>query len=124
VAAGRVVASELVLLSGNAAYSFLGGTDSAAFRLSPNHLLKVEIIRWAAAQGKQWFVLGGGFQPNDGIFQYKRGFAPRGVISFHVGCKVRDEERCNRLIDARRRYGERNGQVWLPRPDFFPPYRA
>jgi hypothetical protein len=124
VCAGRVLASELVLLSADAAYSYLGGTDSEAFRLGPNHLLKFEIMRWATAQGKQWFVLGGGHEPNDGIYQYKRGFAPGGVVSFRVGCKIRDEQRCNRLIEARRRHGQRAGRDWLPQPNFFPPYRA
>ena len=81
-------------------------------------------IHAAAAMGKQWFVLGGGFEPHDGIFQYKRGFAPHGVTAFHVGWKIHDEQRCNRLIEARRRYGQHSGQDWLPRLNFFPPYRA
>lgn len=121
---GRVLASELLLLSANSVYSYLGGTDSEAFRLSPNHLLKFEIIRWAAAQGKQWFVLGGGYEPDDGIFHYKRGFAPHGTVSFRVGWRVHDKKACDRLVDGRRRYQERVGQCWLPRPNFFPPYRA
>ena len=36
---GRVVSSELLLLSATVVYSFLGGTDSEAFKTGANHLL-------------------------------------------------------------------------------------
>jgi hypothetical protein len=111
---GRVVSSELALVSATSAYSFLGGTHEDAFALRPNDLLKVELFRWAQAAGKQRFVLGGGFEPDDGIFRYKRSFAPQGLVPFEIGTRVLRP-------DA---YTELTGRAGGPRePGFFPAYR-
>ena len=110
---GRVVSSELVLLSERNAYSFLGGTDSDAFDLRPNDLLKHETILWAKEAGKSRFVLGGGYRPDDGIFRYKRSFAPNGLVPFYVGRRVLQRELYAKLsanVDS-------SG-------DFFPAYRV
>jgi hypothetical protein len=110
----RVVSSELALLSETSAYSFLGGTDEEFFALRPNDLLKVELIRWAKAAGKRRFVLGGGFEADDGIFRYKRSFAPDGLVPFEIGTRILRP-------DA---YDELTKHAGGPRePGFFPAYR-
>jgi hypothetical protein len=107
----RVVSSELVLLSSATAYSFLGGTDETAFESRPNDLLKVELIHWAQEAGKRRFVLGGGQQPDDGIFRYKRSFSPHGLVPFEVGMRIFDEARYAELSRGRQ-------------TTFFPAYRS
>ena len=109
----RVVSSELVLLSERNAYSFLGGTDSDAFNLRPNDLLKHEVILWMKDAGKSRFVLGGGYEADDGIFRYKRSFAPHGLVPFFIGRRVLQPELYRELT-------ERTG---AGAPDFFPAYR-
>ena len=89
-------------------------TDETSFALRPNDLLKVELIRWARATGKQRFVLGGGFQADDGIFRYKRSFAPDGLVPFEVGMRILRP-------DAYADLTERAGGV--REPGFFPAYR-
>ena len=84
----RVVSSEVVLVSANRVYSFLGGTLEDAFDVRPNDLLKFEIIRWAKDAGKQAYVLGGGYEPGDGVFRYKRSFAPDGCVPFLTGKRI------------------------------------
>lgn len=120
----QVVSTELLLLTAQAVYSFLGGTYHEAFNTGANYLLKAEVIRWAAARGKRWYVLGGGYRPDDGIFQYKQGFAPDGIWSFRVGTRLHDAAASRRLVEARRRLYEQRGEAWKPQSDFFPPYRA
>ena len=110
LADGRMVSSELVLLSAETAYSFLGGTDESAYELRPNDLLKVELFEWARAAGKRRFVLGGGHREDDGIFRYKRSFAPHGLVPFEIGMRVFDEARYAELSAGRQ-------------TDHFPPYR-
>jgi CelD/BcsL family acetyltransferase involved in cellulose biosynthesis len=110
----RVVSSELALVSATSAYSFLGGTREDAFALRPNDLLKVELIRWAKAAGRQRFVLGGGFEADDGIFRYKRSFAPHGLVPFEIGTRVLRPDVYDEL--TRRAGGPRE-------PGFFPAYR-
>jgi hypothetical protein len=121
---GRVVSSELVLVSERAAYSFLGGTRDDAFDLRPNDLVKHHVILWAREQGRDRFVLGGGYQPDDGIFRYKLSFAPGGVVPFHTGARLLDAERAGVLVRARHRHAAAAGTEWAPRPGYFPPYRG
>jgi hypothetical protein len=123
VHAGRVVSTELVLVSEETVYSFLGGTDDA-FDLRPNDLLKVEIIRWAQETGKRRFVLGGGHQMYDGIYRYKLSFAPRGVKPFYVGRRIFSPGIYERLVSNRALQSRERGEAWAPSPGFFPAYRA
>jgi hypothetical protein len=121
---GRVVSTELVLVSARSVYSFLGGTDEAAFDLRPNDLLKYEIMRRARREGKRRFVLGGGYQPDDGIYRYKTAFAPGGVVPFRTGRRVLRPDAYDTLCRAREMHAACDGQPWQPRPAFFPAYRA
>jgi lipid II:glycine glycyltransferase (peptidoglycan interpeptide bridge formation enzyme) len=111
---GEVVSSELVLLSQLNAYSFLGGTASEAFDLRPNDLLKWELILWAKQAGKRRFVLGGGYGADDGIFRYKRSFAPHGLVPFFTGSRVLQPELYDELTERAGGTGE---------DAFFPAYR-
>lgn len=120
----KVISTELVLVSANNVYSFLGGTDSSSFDLRPNDLLKYEIILWAKKQGKNRFVLGGGYEVGDGIYQYKLGFAPGGVMPFFVGYRVFRTDLYNKLIENKKALAEAAGGEWVSQPAYFPAYRA
>jgi hypothetical protein len=120
----RVVSSELVLLSRNHAYFFLGGTLADAFELRPNELLQVETFRWCRTAGKKALVLGGGYRGSEGLLKYKKGFAPGGEVPFRIGMKVHDPAAAARLVEERRRWEHAHGRAWEPEPGFFPPYRA
>lgn len=119
----KVVSTELVLVSSENVYSYLGGTDGDYFDSRPNDLLKHEIILWAKSHGKKRFVLGGGYQKDDGIYKYKSSFAPRGVVPFWVGYRVLNSEVCRKLVNARTDYEKGKGTDWTPRAGYFPPYR-
>ncbi|TFB71891.1 GNAT family N-acetyltransferase [Cryobacterium glaciale] len=114
---GKVISTELVLVSIDSTYSFLGGTDSEYFDLRPNDLLKHRAMLWAIAQGKRRFVLGGGYAPNDGIFRYKRAFAPNGARPFSVGSRVLRPRVYLEMSAAA-------GSGGTPSDGYFPAYRA
>lgn len=117
---GRAVSVELVLASASHLYSFLGGTLQDAFADRPNDLLKHAVCEWGMETGRTAFVLGGGYGADDGIFRYKRSFAPTGTVPFRVGRLVVDEDACARLVELRRQHDE----SWQPREGFFPAYRS
>lgn len=121
---GQVVSSELVLVSAENVYSFLGGTLVQAFDSRANDLLKHEIIRWAKEAGKKTVVLGGGYGAADGIFRYKLSFAPNGERPFCVGTRVFDSAACDRLMARRSAWEREQRSDWAPAENFFPPYRA
>lgn len=85
---GRIVSCEMALRSPRIIYSYLGGTDADAFPVRPNNALKDELIRWAREAGCEWYLIGGGSRPDDGVFRYKRTFAPDGVVDFEIGRRI------------------------------------
>ncbi|HAN86984.1 MAG TPA: methicillin resistance protein [Firmicutes bacterium] len=120
----QVVSTELVLLSANHMYSFLGGTRVDAFDLRANDLLKHSIVRWGIENGKKAYVLGGGYEYGDGIFRYKMSFAPNGQVPFRVGCSVYDPDLYTSLIRSREQWESEQGIGWRPSLGFFPEYRG
>jgi hypothetical protein len=116
---GEVISTELVLYGTENCYSFLGGTNSDFFHLRPNDLLKYEIIKWAKKTGLNRFVLGGGYGSDDGIFKYKKSFAPNGVYDFYLGKKIFNKEKYDLLVEMRKSNGKN-----IVSNTFFPEYRA
>jgi hypothetical protein len=116
---GQIISTELVLYGKENCYSFLGGTNRDYIHLNANNLLKYEIIKWAKEKGLKRFILGGGYGNDDGIFKYKKGFAPNGIYDFYVGMKVFDEDKYNHLVDIRR-----NEEGFNENTLFFPLYRG
>lgn len=111
---GAVVSTELVLRGDRTCYSFLGGTRREAFPMSPNDLLKHDVIDHAADAGLAHYVLGGGYDPGDGIFRYKKAFDPTGLVPFHGVQLMPDVDTYEAVCAA----------SGAPDSSFFPRYRA
>ena len=108
-----IVASELILLSAERVYSFLGGTLESHFPARASDLLKYHILLWAREKGYRQFVIGGGYRPHDGIFSFKKSFAPGGVVPFYTGKMVFDPK----TYDCLTKYHAH------PTSGYFPSYR-
>jgi hypothetical protein len=97
VAGGEIVSCELVLHCGKYCHSFLGGTVREALSLCANPPLKREIIRFLKDRGAEYFLLGGGARPDDGIFKFKKAYAPEGVLPSRIGGTIWDHPSYERL---------------------------
>ena len=117
---GVVIATELVLCSENYAYSFLGGTNEAYYAMRPNDFLKDCIIRWCSETGRKYFVLGGGYHKDDGIYRYKRSFTQLEDIPFYVGRAVLNQPIYDRLVQLR----AEESPDFDRESNYFPLYRA
>lgn len=116
---GVLVSTEVVLTSDHSLYSFLGGTRREYFPHAPNDLLKTAVVDFGHRTGRRRFVLGGGLEPGDGIFQYKKAFDTDGVVPF-VGLRlVPDHDRYEILCDAVGMVADRREAA-----DYFPAYRT
>lgn len=122
--AGEVVSTEIVLLSDTRTYSFLGGTLSAAFEWRPNDLLKHEIIRWSRSAGRTSYLLGGGQEQEDGIFRYKKSFAPRGTVPFSTSQRILNPDSYAKLLSLRRSWLFNSGRPVATSDRWFPQYRS
>ena len=103
---GRAVSAELVLHDGEHAHSFLGGTDPDALHMQPNTLLKATIDEDLRKRGFAKFVLGGGVTPEDGVFAYKKSFAPLGVVDSKIWLGLHDADSYRALREECGRRGE------------------
>ena len=112
----KVISTELALLGSRNMYSYLGGTDSEYFQYRPNDFLKWHMIRWGVEHGFSAFVLGGGYGSDDGIYRYKKSFAPHGAVTFCTGQAIFDQANYDELLAVRTDLPENRG--------FFPRYRA
>lgn len=118
------VSSELLLISNNSVFSFLGGTLEAYFDKRPNDFLKFEVINWARLNNFEYYVLGGGYGYEDGIFKYKKTFFPDDVIKYKTGRLIINEQVYYNLVE---RNNEERLKKGLPELDvndesFFPLY--
>jgi len=121
---GRVVSSDLCLLSARVVYAFLGGTEPDGLRCGANDLVKHETFRWCLQRGMSAYVLGGSHREGDGLRRYKLSFAPDGERPFHVGVRTFDDDRLERLAARRRAWSASRGTEPPSGSHFFPPYRG
>jgi hypothetical protein len=122
---GNVISTEMVLISDDSIYSFLGGTLEEGFEKRPNDLLKFELINWARKIGKKYFVLGGGYGAEDGIYKYKKSFFPDDSVDYYTGrWKINPELYSTIENRTMEKYFKNNEySESLLNIDFFPSYR-
>lgn len=111
----EIISTELVIYDDLCCYSYLGGTINEFFNLRPNEIMKYEIMKWGHSKGLKYFVLGGGYGGDDGIFMYKKGLAPNGIYNFFVGNKIFDENIYDKLCEEK--------ELIKKNSNFFPRYR-
>ena len=97
----KVISTELVLCAEHYAYSFLGGTNEEYYAMRPNDFLKDAIIKWCNETGRKYFVLGGGYHKEDGIYRYKRSFTKAPDVPFFVGRAVINQQVYDRFVEMR-----------------------
>ncbi|WP_299779294.1 GNAT family N-acetyltransferase [uncultured Formosa sp.] len=98
------ISSELILISGDTLFSYLGGTLSEYFNLRPNDFLKIGVIKWARECQYKYYILGGGRKDNDDLYHYKKTFFPKDEDEiYYTGRKIIDKpvfEKLNRILNT------------------------
>lgn len=122
--ADEMIAAEMVLLSNQSLYSFLGGTTQSSFKKRPNDLLKYALINWALNNGYSFFVLGGGLGKEDGIFKYKKSFFPNDIVPFYTGRQIFNKQLYSQLKEHAFANMPDQQKKKLKEINFFPEYRA
>jgi len=117
----RIIGSSLFLVYGDVCHYFFSGTDGDYFNLYPNNLILNEAIFWAKDKGFKIFHLGGGYQPNDSLFNFKLSFS-KTTADFYTYSKVHNEDIYKLLCQAKDRHDKLNKENNL-KPGYFPEYR-
>jgi hypothetical protein len=58
------------------------------------------VISYGRETDRSSYVLGGGYEADDGIFRYKRGFDESGVVPFHGLQLIGDRAAYTSLLDG------------------------
>ena len=116
---GRVVAGTLYMVDGDNLYSYLGGANQEYQQVRPTNAVVYAAIEWGQAHGQQRLILGGGYQPDDGIFRFKSSFSPLRA-DFYTYRWVHLPDEYQRLCQAWSTYYA----APLAEGHFFPLYRS
>jgi serine/alanine adding enzyme len=112
---GELVASVLCLTASPWLHYHLGATLEPARSVGASNLLMLEAARWGRERGYEQFHLGGGVGGReDSLWEYKRRFAPDGLVEAWLGKLVHDE----------RAYLALTENDTVDTSGFFPAYRA
>jgi hypothetical protein len=115
----KVISSELILYGTENCYPFLCGTRQEYFHLRPYDYLKYESFKWAKEKGLKRAILGGGYGCDDGIYKFKKSFAPHGIYDYYIGKKIFNQEAYDRLVNLRC-----DGHPESFQTGYFPAYRG
>jgi hypothetical protein len=113
----EVVGGSLFLGDRRFAHYHLSGTTEAGRELKAGTLLVHAGAVWAAARGCELLHLGGGTGGADSLYAFKRSFGGR-EHTYSLATLVADPSRYEALVVRREE------EPAVPRPDFFPAYRA
>lgn len=115
----RLVAATLYLHDNSNVYSYLGGAEYEYQWVRPTNAIVYDTITWARSNGKRRLILGGGYQPDDGIFRFKASFSQLRA-AFYTFRQIHLVEHYDALCDHWRR--SREPSVEASR--YFPVYRS
>lgn len=88
----KPVSAELVLLSNEIAYPYLGGTLQEFNYMSPNTLLRHKLLPVLCDRGIRCYSMGGGLSRNDSLFKYKRSFSKECKSDpIYIGSRIHNE---------------------------------
>ncbi len=114
----QMVAGILYLHDQDDVYSYLGGADVNFQHVRPTNAVIHETILWSKREGRKRLILGGGYSPSDGIFQFKASFSPERA-KFFVYKRVHLPEKYAVLCRSWSNMYGLDSQATV----YFPPYR-
>lgn len=95
------IAASIILYNSKYVHYHLSGSHTEYRKYSPTNLLLYEVAKWANKNGMEKFHLGGGMNPNDSLFGFKKQFNKNGHLPFVVGRTIFNQEKYNRLLNFR-----------------------
>lgn len=99
---GRRISGSLFLINDKYMHYHLAGTHSDYRKYSPNNLLLYKAACIAAKRGIKLFHLGGGMEPEDSLFGFKKQFNKNGRIPFFVGRTIFNPDIYRKLLKIRK----------------------
>ncbi len=97
----KPIAGSIIYFNDRFAHYHLSGSFAEYRQFAPSNLLLFEAACWASENGIKQFHLGGGMNPDDSLFGFKKQFNKYGRLPFIVGRTIFDTEKYNYLLTLR-----------------------
>nr|MCR5467886.1 GNAT family N-acetyltransferase [Lachnospiraceae bacterium] len=98
---GEIIGSSMFLYDKNGMHYHLSGVKNDFRKLGANDLILYEAAKKACSMGLSTLHLGGGTEPEDSLFSFKKHFNQNGLKDFYIGRMIFDEEKFDKLVDIR-----------------------
>lgn len=115
----EIIMSGILLFTNNVIHYFLSGSIHNLRDIGSNNLLLYKVALWAKNQGVKLFHLGGGYQPNDTLFEFKSSFSPI-LMNYSIGRVIHNKELYRDLSEKRQIFFGKH-QISTT---YFPAYRS
>lgn len=113
----KVISAVLLLTSKDLAHYHLGASDKEYLDLRPNNLIFDFMVQYAKEKGCKLLHLGGGYQENDSLFEFKSSFTNGNHFNFMLGMNIYNMDIYEELVK------QANSQSVI-KEGFFPLYRS
>jgi hypothetical protein len=112
----QIIAGIILFIGKEFGHYHLGGSLSAYLKLRPNNLLFDFMIEIAREQGVEKLHLGGGYQEEDGLFNFKSSFTNSNHYDYFMGKMIHNNHEYDNLLKKLKLESSEDG--------FFPIYRS
>ena len=119
---GAVVSADLLMRHGSRLHGHLSGSNRDDARMGSNNLMIWTATQFAIDQGISQFHLGGGVDPGDSLFKFKRSFGGR-ELKYAVSGLIIDRELYTHHTQKRAKECDLPIEALLD-SNYFPAYRA
>lgn len=100
---GEVIASAIIFGASQNMHYHLSAANREYMKLAANNLLLYEVALYGVKNGFSKFHLGGGVEPEDGLFIFKKSFNKNGLLDFYIGRIIFDADKYNDLMLMRKK---------------------
>jgi len=94
----KPIAASINPFMGTNSYGFLGGSLKEYSKINPFTYMLHKVIMKLKDFGLKNYLLGGGHERGDGIFNYKLSLARNGIINFYIGKKIHNMTIYNEVV--------------------------
>lgn len=98
----KLISASIIFFNDRNMHYHLSGSHNEFRQYSAGNLLLYEAACWGSENGIKYFHLGGGMEPNDSLYGFKKQFNKTGAIPFVVGRTIFEEESYHTLINLRK----------------------
>ena len=99
---GLAIGGAIMFFNNNFMHYHLAGSFSEFRQYSPSNLLLYEAAVWANKHGIKKLHLGGGMEPDDSLFGFKKQFNKNGRLPFTVGRTIFNDKAYSELLHLRK----------------------